>query len=320
MTEGPDMDIRTWHKPLLLLTGLMLASLLFGIGGLAFDDRVLLGEPIWLKPVKFSVSIAIYAFTLAWLMSLLRKRSRLVWWMGTVISATMVVEMVVIIGQATRGTRSHFNNLTDFDSQLYQIMGMSIVVAWLANLVIGIAVLRQRFAAPATLWAIRLGLLIALGGMAVAFFMTAPTESQLAIETSGGHSPSIGAHTVGVPDGGPGMPITHWSTVGGDLRVPHFIGIHALQALPLLALLLRRRFSRWDEVVRTRLVLAAGAGYFGLLVLTTWQALRGQSLIAPDGLTMSVFALLVLAVAGSAVAIVRSRPRAAVESPEKVLV
>ncbi len=314
------MDIRTWHKPLLLLTGLMLATLAFGIGGLVFDDRTLVGEPIWLKPVKFAVSIAIYAFTLAWLMSLLRKRSRLVWWMGTVISATMVIEMVVIIGQAARGTRSHFNNLTAFDSRLYQIMGMSIVIAWLANLVIGIAVLRQRFAAPSTLWAIRLGLIVALGGMAVAFFMTAPTEAQLAVMQAGGDSPSIGAHTVGVPDGGPGMPITHWSTVAGDLRVPHFIGIHALQALPLLALLLRRWFSRWDEVVRTRLVLVAGAGYFGLLVLTTWQALRGQSLIAPDALTMSVFALLVLAVAGSAVAIVRSRPRAAAEPPEKVLV
>ena len=95
----------------------------------------------------------------------------------------------------------------------------------------------------------------------------------------------VGAHTVGAPDGGPGLPGTGWSREHGDLRVPHFVGLHALQLLPLLALALGRR--RWPEATRVRLTLAAAASYGSLFALLLWQALRGQPLVQPDGLTIA---------------------------------
>ena len=109
----------------------------------------------------------------------------------------------------------------------------------------------------------------------------------------------IGAHSVGVEDGGPGLPLVGWSTTGGDLRVGHFVGLHAMQVLPLLGFALTRPWAvrRWSQRTRTRLVWTAGASYLGLTVFVTWQALRGQSIVAPDPLTLAV------AAAGAAIAL-----------------
>ncbi|MFD0819784.1 hypothetical protein ACFQ0D_16060 [Micromonospora zhanjiangensis] len=104
-----------------------------------------------------------------------------------------------------------------------------------------------------------------------------------------------GAHSVGVPDGGAGLPLVGWSTTGGDLRIGHFVGLHALQALPLLAILLNRLRARLDEYTRARLVVVAGAAYGVLTVLLTWQALRGQPLLRPDTGTLAAVAALVVA-------------------------
>jgi peptidoglycan/LPS O-acetylase OafA/YrhL len=115
----------------------------------------------------------------------------------------------------------------------------------------------------------------------------------------------LGAHSVGVADGGPGLPVTRWSTEGGDLRAPHFFGLHALQALPLLAWLLERR--RRDSA--SRLVIAAAVGWIGLTLVALSQALRGQPLVAPDRAT--VIAALVVVIVSLAVAAVRNPFRAA---------
>jgi hypothetical protein len=124
-----------------------------------------------------------------------------------------------------------------------------------------------------------------------------------------GQEPGIegvaGAHSVGVPDGGPGLPLVGWSTVGGDLRIGHFVGLHALQALPLLAILLSRFFgTRLAERTRTRLLVVAGGGYGVLTKLLTWQALRGQPLLRPDALSLAALGTLVVAVATAAVLVI----------------
>src|SRR5204862_5191755 len=159
-----------------------------------------------------------------------------------------------------------------------------------------------RVADPALAWAVRLGMLIMIVGLSLGFLMTQPTPGQQK-QIAAGIAPAIvGAHSVGVPDGGPSMPLTGWSTTGGDLRIPHFIGIHALQLLPLLVLALRR----FPPPAQLRLVFVAAGTYAGMVGLVLWQALRSQPLLHPDALTLGALAGL-LAVAGTAAVLVTRR-------------
>lgn len=266
--------------------------------GMVVDDRVLVGSPIWFKPLKFSVSFALYGLTLTWMLGRRSTASRTGWWAGTVITVAGVIEMAVLIGQTLRGRRSHFNAETPLDQALFQIMGVTIVVLWLGTLVIAVLLFRDRDTDRATAWAIRLGAVIALVGLGLGALMLGPTPDQQAALARGA-SEAVGAHSVGVPDGGPSMPLTGWSTTGGDLRIPHFVGMHALQLLPLLVMVLTAlatRFARLaDDRVRLRLVLLASGVYAASFALVLWQALRGQPLIHPDGVTLGTAGLILLA-------------------------
>ena len=104
------------------------------------DDRVLLGAPLWLKPLKFAISFVAYAGTLAWLLGRLRERA--LQRTGWVIVTASAVEMAIIVGQAARGVRSHFNADTAFDATLFSVMGATIVVLWFATLAVALRFLR----------------------------------------------------------------------------------------------------------------------------------------------------------------------------------
>ncbi|MGA6166367.1 hypothetical protein [Amycolatopsis magusensis] len=290
-------SIREWHRPLMVFTAAMAATTVLTAAGLVLDDRVLLGAPIWLKPFKFAVSLTIYALTWAWMLTFQSRWPRLGWWTGTVIAVAGTLEMVAICGQVLRGTRSHFNVATAFDAMVFRVMGTTISVLLIAHFVLGAVLLVGRYADRASASAIRLGMLLSGIGLALGVLMVLPSANQLAT----GITDTVGAHSVGVPDGGPGMPVTGWSTTGGDLRIPHFVGMHALQVLPLLLLALTAAASRVpllaDVEIRRRLVRVAAGAYAGLLALITWQALRGQPLTEPDVLTLGAFALMVLATA-----------------------
>ena len=169
--------------------------------------------------------------------------------------------------------------------------GLMISILWGANLVLAIALLRQKIADAPMGLALRAGLVIAVIGMAQAFLMTSPTAQQMASWQAGAAVTLAGAHTVGAADGGAGIPVTGWSTQHGDLRVGHFVGLHALQILPLLAWLLSS-LTGLSAARRSRLIAIAGAYYLSITLLLTWQALRAESVVTPSSLTIMVFSAL----------------------------
>jgi hypothetical protein len=229
-----------------------------------FDARTILGLNPWVKPSKFLVSITAYVWTLAWFtryVSGYRRSVRLLSW-GTAV--VFVGEMTCIIMQAARGVTSHFNSKTPFDDVVFSVMGMLIAFNTLLVLVTLLLFLRPaERPAPAYLWGIRLGLLL---------FFLGSLEGAAMIWNM--------AHTVGAPDGGPGLPFVNWSTRSGDLRVAHFLSFHALQLLPLAGFALSRLKPHWPERRQIACVLALALLYAAAVSLVFWQALAGRPLLA----------------------------------------
>jgi hypothetical protein len=247
------------HRPLLVAGAVHLLGVVAALVLMAVDDRQILGINPWIKPAKFLLSIGIYLVTFAWMVPRVHgyrgSRQTIAW--GVLIA--MATEMALIAMQSARGATSHFNIASPFDQAVFSVMGIMIAIntalaAWLLVLF-----LRAPEPMPrAVLSGIRLGLLLfIIGGL------------------EGGMMVAASAHAVGVPDGGPGLPFVNWSTEGGDLRAAHFVGLHALQALPMLGWFLSR--TSHDAGVTTVRVVALLWGLFfaGL----TWMAVAGQPIL-----------------------------------------
>ncbi|MFZ4659062.1 MAG: hypothetical protein ACOYNY_18760 [Caldilineaceae bacterium] len=300
------------NRPMTILFWAMVVTSVLGFLGLLFDPRTVMGQPTWAKTTKFSLSLVLYTSTMLWIFGYDTLRPRLSRFILSASAYILGFEMILMIFQGARAVPMHFNNTTPFDATLFSIMGATITLLWFVN-ALGIAVLTvQQVPSRAFAWSLRLGLIIALVGMMEGFMMTSPTSAQMALLRAGQHSDMIGAHTVGAPDGGPGLPLLGWSTTHGDLRIGHFVGLHGLQIIPLLGLFLMLRRERWlTERHKVLLVMIGAAGYLGLAVLVTWQALRGQPLIAPDLLTITVLAALVTAtLTAASVVLLQARTQA----------
>jgi hypothetical protein len=283
--------------PLTAVAVLMAVGLVGAAAGLIFDTRLITGAPAWEKPAKFAASTAIYSATVAWLFRYLTVWPRFVTWMGRLLALGLTVEVAIIFIQAARGTTSHFNVGTPLDLVLFRTMGVFIALLWLSSVGITVALFRQTFSDPAWCWALRLGMMITVIGAAMGGIMLRMTPEQAAQAGRGQAAATNGAHTVGAPDGGPGLPVVGWSTEHGDLRIPHSFGLHGVQAIPFFAWLISRQ--RWQQRRQSGAVFVLASSYVAFIGILAWQALRGQSIVAPDPLTDSVFLIWITATAAA---------------------
>ena len=252
------------------------------------DDRVLLGAPLWMKPFKFFISATLMSLTLAYVIPRISQKNKRVQIASLTIIGSLAVELVLITWAAASETTSHFNVSSPLAIAVWSAMATFIGLVWVATMVLTLAYVRFGQDEAAMKRALSWGMGISIVGMAVAFFMTGPNSDQLA-----NFEGIAGAHTVGAADGGPGLPLFGWSTVAGDLRIAHFFGLHALQAIPLAVLLLRKNIT-------IRGIDAIGLGYLLLVGLLTSQALMRQSIVETStGFAIAIAVAVVLPVVGA---------------------
>ena len=273
------------RKVLGIATAVSAVTLLASAVALALDGQEIGGEPAWVKPTKFAIAITLYLLTLRWMLRAVHGHGRTLTVLASVIVVALAVEVVWIDVQVVRGTTSHFNTGAPFDAAAYASGGVSVSAVFIATIIIAVLALRTRGLDLGVAAGIRWGLGLCVVGMLEAVSMLG----------NGFTATTTGAHTVGAPDGGAGMPFTDWSLHHGDLRIAHFVGLHMIQALPVLAWVLLR-CTRLDERTRRDLLRVAGGAAVALVGLLWWQAARGQALLEPDMATVAAAMALVAAV------------------------
>lgn len=207
----------------------------------------------WYKPFKFARSTWLFAWAMAWYCYYL-PHFKVQYFNWTVI-ILLGFEILYIAIQAGRGQLSHYNTTTPFYSTLYGMMALAATLVTLYTAYIGLLFFTSDFPAlqPYYVWSIRFGLLIFVVFSFEGFVM----GSRL-------------SHTIGGEDGGVGIPILNWSTQYGDPRIAHFIGMHALQVLPIMA---------YFVLKNTKTTFLMAFLYGVLAVFTLVQALAGEPLI-----------------------------------------
>ncbi|EQA45265.1 putative membrane protein [Leptospira broomii serovar Hurstbridge str. 5399] len=192
---------------------------------MGFDNRTISGINPWIKPVKFAISIWIFLWTMGWILDYLQEYPKFRDRVEKYFVVGMGVELFLITVQAARGVPSHFNQSTILNSIIYGVMGLFIYPVIPAAILID-----RKFSNPIKGLDIRLKTAIRISLWVFVF-----------ASLIGSYMTAIFSHSVGVSDGGEGLPFLNWSRNGGDIRIAHFVGIHALQILPLFALIAIKR-------------------------------------------------------------------------------
>jgi hypothetical protein len=225
--EALFQAVRTGSTPLWWTIVAMMVGAVVCLGLQQVDGRMLNGVNVWIKPTKFFVSLAVQLGTVAWAMQFLpptERQGRMVRWSIIAMVIAAVAEMVYISVRAAQGEASHFNTGTPLASALYTLMGIGAVTLTITAAIIGWRIWRHR----------KNGLWTEAAGLGLIFGALLGTVAGAYLSSQTGHS--VG----GDPTDATGTGFFGWSTTGGDLRIAHFIGLHATQLVPLAAITGRR--------------------------------------------------------------------------------
>ena len=261
-------------RPLIWSGIFILILILPSLFGLWVDERLLNGINVWIKPIKFQLSVGVYLITLGWFVQYVNKKTiKFIWGQGFIYLMILsgIFEVMYITYQASQGEPSHFNNTTVFHSVMYSLMAVGAVFLVLGSFLLGCHFIKDK-TSPLTgmmRYSIGFGLVLTciLGGI-----------EGFAISGNEGH-------VVGAPeDDSNGLWLLGWNTEGGDLRVAHFFGLHAMHFIPLMAWLIQGGGSLIEDKnqgynKRFYILGITILIYISGTVFTFFQALNGQSVV-----------------------------------------
>lgn len=255
---------------LVLLPALSLALLM--------DSRVILGMNIWIKPIKFSLALIVYTFTLSWYANHVRQDWRHAQWhqrFSRLVAVAILLEMLWLIYAASIGETSHFNTSHPLLTWIYPLMGLLAILLTSMSLLVGIGVLRNRESTLSPL-----GQFAMAYGLIATFFLTLLTAGYLS--TAPAQSHTVAPTGMATMISAAKLPFLGWSRSFGDLRVAHFFATHALHSLPLLALAilyLRPQIRNCSTRIQRRIALGLTAIYCLIVLGTFVQALLGKPFV-----------------------------------------
>jgi hypothetical protein len=207
----------------------------------------------WYKPTKFALSTCLFAWAMAWYCHYLPNFNiQLFNWSVILL---LGFEIIYIAFQASKGQLSHYNISTPVYSALFSMMALAATLVTLYTAYIGMLFFTNAFDTLPNyyLWSIRFAILIFVIFSFEGFAMGSRLN-----------------HSVGALNDNSNWFILGWSKTVGDLRVAHFIGMHALQVLPILS---------YYVFKNTKLTIGLSVIYGLLAALTLIQALKGRPLL-----------------------------------------
>lgn len=228
---------------------------------MALDARSFNGVSVWLKPWKFHLSVGVHLLTLALVaatLSDLPGRQRALGRLGAVAVACAVFELAYITWRASRGEASHFNAGDPVAGLLYGLMGLGAVLLTGCAGLLGWWVARERHFAGGPVMQRGLAL-----GLLAGWLLGTLTGAVVSAQT--------GHWVGGTPSDAGGLPVLGWSRDGGDLRVAHFFGLHAMHVIPLVAWALHRLLPTRRALMGLGLFAAVYAAWTLFTLAQAWS-------------------------------------------------
>ena len=256
-------------KALWYTGGFLFVVMLVHVAILAVTGDTWSGPVSLRKPADFAEAGWLVTWSVALILPLLRTRP----WQRLLIGGSAILfgvgETAIMAIEAWRGVPSHYNFSTPFDAALMRGGAAGTAGVFLAGVVVLlIAVLRTAGLKPSVRLGVVAGVVVLFVGCAVGFIMVSNNSGVFQGSIGRGFGDRSAAYLG--PDAatvGPDYLVLRPATRGGDLLLPHAIGVHGLILLAVPAILLARTAMPAARQLRLVATLAGAVGLAMLLLL-----------------------------------------------------